>query len=124
MTLTGTVATNDDEARAEAIAKSAAAGQVVADEIAVIPPGMEGDAKSINSDVDQAIEKNLDAAFLQDGLKKTVKFSVKNGVVTLRGDMNSPTWRDEAVRVATAVPNVQQVVNEIQLKDQRATSSR
>jgi len=124
VTLTGKVATDDDKARAEAIAESASAGQVVANEIAVIPPGMEADVKSINSDVDQAIEKNLDAALLQDGLNNDVKFSVKNGVVMLKGDLNSATWRDEAVRVASAVPNVQQVVNEIRVTDRRATSSR
>lgn len=123
VTLTGHVATAEDKARAEAIAKSDAAGQVVADEIAVVPVGMESDASKIRSDIDQAIEKNLDAAFIQNGMNKKIKYSVKNGVVTLTGDLNSATWRDEAARVAGAVPNVQQVVNEIQLKDERATSS-
>ena len=124
VTLTGHVATDEEKARAEAIARSQAAGQVVADEIAVLPAGRESDAKTINSDLDKAIEKNLDAAYLQNGMNKNVKYSVKNGVVTLTGELNSPTWLEEAARVATSVPNVQQVVNEIQVKNQRATSSR
>jgi osmotically-inducible protein OsmY len=39
VTLTGTVATDSDKAQAESIAKSGAAGQVVADQIGVRPPG-------------------------------------------------------------------------------------
>ncbi len=124
VTLAGHVASQDEKARAESIAQSAAAGQVVADEIAVLPPGNESNAKTVDSDLDKAIEKNLDAALIQNGLNKNVKYSVKNGVVTLTGDVNTPSWRNQAAQVAGAVPNVQQVVNEIQLKDMPATSSR
>jgi hypothetical protein len=31
----------------------------------VILPGLESDAKAVNSDVDTAIDKNLDAALIQ-----------------------------------------------------------
>jgi osmotically-inducible protein OsmY len=124
VTLTGHVASDDEKARAQQIAQSAAAGQVVADEIAVLPPGDHSSAKTVNADLDKGIEKNLDAAFIQNGLNKHVTYSVKNGVVTLTGDVNSRQWRDQAAQVAGAVPNVQQVVNEIQLKHMRATSSR
>jgi hyperosmotically inducible protein len=123
VTLTGHVASNDEKARAEQIAQSGAAGQVVADEIAVLPPGNESSAKTVDTDLDKGIENNLDAAFIQNGLNKNVKYSVKNGVVTLTGDVNSRQWRDQAAQVAGGVPNVQQVVNEIQLKDMPATSS-
>jgi osmotically-inducible protein OsmY len=96
---------------------------VVADQIAVIPPGNESDAKTVNADLDKAIEKNLDAALIQNKLNKRVKYDVKNGVVTLTGDVRSEATRTRAQTVASGVPNVQQVVNELQIKDQKATSS-
>jgi osmotically-inducible protein OsmY len=100
-----------------------AAGQVVADQIAVVPPGAEHDAKAMNSDLDEGIEKNLDAALIQNGLKKTVDYNVKSGVVTLKGEVNSKSKRAYAQKVAASVPNVQQVVNELQVKDQKASST-
>lgn len=123
VTLGGHVATDSDKAQAESIAKSIAAGEVVSDEIAVLPPGAESEAKDINADLDKAIDKNLDAAFLQNGWRKGVKHSVKNGVVTLDGEVGSETSRTSAQSVAASVPNVRQVVNELQVKDQKATSS-
>jgi osmotically-inducible protein OsmY len=51
-----------------------------------------------------------------------VKYGVTTGVVTLTGEVNSQRKRSEAERVASSVPNVQQVVNELQVKDQKATS--
>ena len=52
-----------------------------------------------------------------------VKYEVKNHVVTLTGDVGSGSERMQAEQIATAVPNVQQVVNELQVKRQKATSS-
>jgi hyperosmotically inducible protein len=122
VTLGGKVQQPEDKNRAEQIAKSLASGQVVADEIAVLPPGSESTAKSVNSDLDKGIENNLDAAFTQSAIKG-VRHDTKNGVVTLKGDLDTPSHRAQAERVAAGVPNVQQVVNEIQVKTQRATSS-
>jgi hyperosmotically inducible periplasmic protein len=122
VTLDGHVRADADKAQAESIAKSMAGTQVVADQIAVIPPGDESAAKAVNSDLDAAIEKNLDAVLIQNRLKKSVKYDVKNGVVTLTGEVRSETKRASAASIAAAVPNVQQVVNELQVKDQKATS--
>ena len=49
--------------------------------------------------------------------------SSKNEVVTLTGDVDSVSKRAHAQDVAASVPNVQQVVNELQVKAQKATSS-
>jgi hyperosmotically inducible protein len=121
--LTGHVPTDNDKSQAESIAKAGAAGQVVSDEVAVLPPGEERDAKRIDSDTDKAIEKNLDAALVQHRLKKGISYDTKNGVVTLSGDVASQARRREVQQIAQAVPNVQQVVNELQIKGQKATSS-
>ena len=123
VTLGGQVASENDKSRAESIAKSLAGAQVVADQIAVIPVGAEKEAKAVNSDLDQGIEKNLDAALIQNKLHKSVKYEVKNGVVTLTGEVNSEDKRARAEKVATGVPNVTQVVNNLQVKNQKASSS-
>jgi hyperosmotically inducible protein len=124
VTLTGNVASEGDKSQAESITRSVATGQVVSDQVVVLPPGGEHDAKAVNSDLDKGIEKNLDAALIQHKLNKAVKYDVKSGVVTLTGEVNSEAKRAQAERVASAVPNVQQVVNELQVKDQKASSSR
>jgi osmotically-inducible protein OsmY len=95
----------------------------VSNQIAVIPPAAESEAKTVNSDLDKGIEKNLDAALIQRRLNKNIKYDVKNGVVTLTGEVNSQSRRVQVEKVASAVPNVQQVVNELQVRDQKATSS-
>jgi hyperosmotically inducible protein len=123
VTLGGDVPSDMDKSQAETIAKSIAAGQVVADQIAVVPPAVASDAKAINSDVDQGIEKNLHAALIQNQLNKQVKYDVKSGVVTLTGEVNSQAKRAYAEKVAAGVPNVQQVVNELQVKNQKASST-
>jgi hyperosmotically inducible protein len=124
VTLGGQTVSDADKAQAETIAKSLAGAQVVADQIAVIPPGIEKDAKAVNSDLDGGIEKNLDAALIQSKLQKSVKYEVKSGVVTLTGEVNSENKRTRAENVAAGVPNVQQVVNNLQIKDQKASSAR
>ncbi len=123
ITLGGHVRANGDKLRAETVAKSFSGGQVVADQIAVVPPGIESDAKAVSSDLDEGIEKNLNAALIQNRLHNSVKYGVKNGVVTLTGQVNSQSRRAEAGKIASLVPNVQQVVNELQVKDQKASSS-
>jgi hyperosmotically inducible protein len=123
VTLGGNVAAEGDKSQAESIAKSIATGQVVADQIAVIPPGVERDAKTVNSDLDQGIEKNLDAALIQNRLQTGVHYDVKSGVVTLTGEVNSESKRAQLEKLASTVPNVRQVVNELQVKDQKATST-
>jgi osmotically-inducible protein OsmY len=95
----------------------------VSNQIAVVPPSAESDAKTVNSDLGKAIEKNLDAALIQNRLHKNVKYSVKNGVVTLTVEVISQSRRAHAEKVAASVPNVTQVVNELQVKKQKATSS-
>ncbi|HXM93064.1 MAG TPA: BON domain-containing protein [Candidatus Dormibacteraeota bacterium] len=123
VTLSGTVSSENDKAQAESIAKSIAGSQVVANEIAVRPPGDESTAKKVESDLDKAIEKNLDAVLVQRKLNKDVSYDVKNGVVTLKGEVSSQARRSSIEKLANTVPNVKQVVNELQVKNQKATSS-
>jgi len=123
VTLGGTVPAESDKAQAESLAKSAAVGQVVANQIAVRPPGDESAAKTVDTDLDRAIEKSLDAALVKRKMDKGVSYDVKNGVVTLKGDTSSQSRRSAIEQIANGVPNVKQVVNEMQVKEQKATSS-
>lgn len=123
VTLKGHVAADGDKAQAEQLAKSLAGAQVVADEISVLPPGNVGDAKAVNADVDKSIEKLVDAMLIQNNLHDNVKYAAKNGVVMLTGNVDSQVVRDRVQQLAASVPNVQQVVNEIQVKNQKATGT-
>jgi osmotically-inducible protein OsmY len=103
VTLGGHVAAEGDKSHAESIARSLAGAQVVSNQIAVIPPGAESEAKSVNLDLDKGIESNLDAALIQQKLHESVKYAVKNHVVTLSGDVDSQAKRTRAEGVASAV---------------------
>lgn len=122
VTLGGQVATENDKARAESLARSIAGAQVVANQIAVIPVGLEKEARAVNSDLDQGIEKNLDAALIENKMHDNVKYDVKSGVVSLTGEVDSQYKREQAEKVAARVPNVKQVVNDLQVKNQKASS--
>jgi osmotically-inducible protein OsmY len=61
---------------------------------------------------------------VQHKLKDDVRYDVSNGVVTLKGTVPSQDRRSSVQKLAEQVPNVKQVVNELEVKHQRATSSR
>ena len=87
----------------------------MANQIAAIPIGAEKDAKAMDTDLSKGIEGNLDAALIQAKLLADVKYSVT---------YNSEIKRAESQQNASSVPNVNQVVNELQVKAQKATSSK
>ena len=124
VTLGGKVAAEADKARADAIAQSLAQGQVVANQIEITPQGQEHVAKQVDEKLDKAIASNLDATLIQNGWDKAIRHSEKNGVVTLSGDVDSQQLRAAVERTAASIPNVQQVVNTLQVKDQKASSVR
>lgn len=124
VTLTGKVASDDEKARAESIARSVAGSEVVSNEIGVRPNGEESTARKVDSDLDSGIDKNLDAMLIQHKLKRDVKYDVTNGVVTLKGDVRSQAQRDSVEKLAGQVPNVKQVVNQLEVSHQKATSTK
>jgi hyperosmotically inducible protein len=123
VTLTGTTTSAVDKSQAESIASSIAGPQVVSDQIAVRPPGDESISKKVDSDLDEGIEKNFDAILVRHKLASDVKYDVKNGVITLTGKVNSQSRRAAVEQLAARVPHVKQVVNELEVKNQKATSS-
>jgi osmotically-inducible protein OsmY len=45
-----------------------------------------------------------------------IRFDSKNGVITLKGDVDTPSQRESAEKMAAKIPNVSQVVNELEVK--------
>ena len=117
VTLGGTVHSEDAKEKAAEVAKGVAGARIVVNEVSVQPVGEESEAKSIASNVDDAIEKNYKAVLISKGLnKQDIGYSAKNGVLTLKGHVKTVTQREEAQRAALTVPNVQQVLNQIDVK--------
>ena len=124
VTLGGHVPADADKARADEIARSLAQGQVVANQIEVTPQGFEGVARNVDEKLDKGIGANLDAALIQHGWDKAIQHSEKNGVVTLSGAVDSQQLRSDVERMTASIPNVQQVVNTLDVKYQKASSTR
>jgi len=116
ITLSGDVRSEIAKQQAGEIAQAAAGNRIVVNEIRVEPVGAESQAKTIASNVDDAIEQNYEAALASKGLdKEHIRFNAKNGVLTLKGNVKSPQERQQAQEIASNIPNVQQVLNEIQV---------
>ncbi len=114
ITLTGTLHSEDAKQQAADAAASSAGNRIVVNEISVQPVGLESEAKTAASNLDNGIENNYRAALAAKGLdKEPIRFDAKNGVLILKGKVKSPAHRKEAEQLAQAVPNVQQVLNQI-----------
>jgi osmotically-inducible protein OsmY len=129
ITLGGHVPNNSDKAHAESITKSMAVKNVVSNQIAVIPAD-QPDAERLEIATDKTIGENLTIALAQTKFED-VKFTVKNAVVTLTGDVDTKSQRAQAQKIAAGITSVSQVVNELQartiaryfLQNEPATSS-
>lgn len=117
VTLGGDVKTQEEKDRAEDVAKTAAGGFVISNEIGIRPEGAESAAQKIDSNVDDAIEKDFKAVIIANKLDdQHIQYEAKNGVLTLKGDVDTTAQRQQAEKLAASVPNVQQVVNELDVK--------
>lgn len=122
LTLTGDVISADDKARAETVAKGAAPGYTIANELGVRPQTAdESQLKSVDNKLDDGIKDNFNAAIkahknLDD---QSISTDVKNGTVVLKGSVKTAAQKAEAGKLAKAVPNVKEVVNEIEVKSDK-----
>jgi hyperosmotically inducible periplasmic protein len=126
LTLTGDVVNADDKPRAETIAKENAPGYTIANELAVRP--QTADASQLNavdSKLDDGIKDNFKASIkahkaLDD---QSISSDVKNGTIVLKGSVKTAAQKAEAGKLAKAVPNVKEVVNEIEVKANKGSTS-
>ncbi len=126
VTLKGDVKTDEEKAKAEQIAKSAAPGMVIANEVAVRPDGTAGDiAKKVDKNTDDAIEDHMKAAIAAHQWENQhISFDAKNGVLKLTGDVDTMAQRNQVQKVAKDIPGVQEVVNELQVKGMKESAAR
>jgi osmotically-inducible protein OsmY len=116
ITLGGTLHSEEAKARAGAVAKSAAGNRQIANEISVQPVGSESQARAMASNLDDAIEDNYKAALISKGLdKQSIRYKAKNGVLVLSGTVKNSSQREQAGQLASKVPNVRQVVNQLEV---------
>ena len=125
MTLTGDVDSADKKAQAEAVAKQAAPDYAISNELGVRPPGNESQAKSVDSNLDSAIQDNYKAALkehknLDD---QSISYDAKNGTLVLKGSVKTMAQKNEAAKLAKSVPNVKEVVNEIAVKSNKNSTA-
>ena len=117
ITLGGKVHSENAKQEAAKVAQSAAGPRVVANEVLVETAGQEGESKKIQSNLDSGIEKNFKAAIQSKGLdKQHIRFDAKNGVLTLKGSVKNVKEKQEAQQLASSIPNVQQVLNQIEVQ--------
>lgn len=117
ITLGGKVHSENAKQQASQVAQAAAGNRIVANEISVEPAGEASAARSIERNTDDAIEKNYKAALIAKGLdKQHIQYSAKNGVLTLKGSAKTTQQRQDAQQIAANIPNVSQVINEIQVR--------
>jgi hyperosmotically inducible periplasmic protein len=117
ITLSGNVKSDEDKQRAESLAKQAAPGRVIANEVGVRPAGAESTASKVDSNTDDAIENHMKALIAANNWNdQHIRFNAKNGVLTLKGDVDTPQQRASVEKEAANIPGVMQVVNELQVK--------
>jgi hyperosmotically inducible protein len=124
MTLSGNVDSADKKAQAETLAKQAAPDYTVANEIGVRPPEM-ANAGAVASDLDKGIEENFKAKIkahkaLDD---QSIHADAKNGTLELKGSVKTLTQKKEAESLAKNTPNVQQVVNELEVNPKKHSTA-
>jgi len=123
ITLSGNVDNADAKSQAESLAKQAAPDYTIANEIGVRPPEV-ANAGAVASNLDSAIEDNFKAAIkAHENLNdQSIHASAKNGTLVIKGSVKTAAQKKEVGTLAKQVPNVQQVVNNLQIKDQKASS--
>lgn len=125
ITLTGDVESGDQKQQAETVAKQAAPGYAISNELGVRPIGDESQAKAVDSKLDDGIEDNYKAALkahknLDD---QSISGDAKNGTLVLKGSVKTAAQKTEAMQLAKALPNVKEVVNEIEVKPSKMSTS-
>ena len=117
LTLSGDVETADQKAQAESIAAQTAPGYTIANEIGVRPVGQESQAKSVDSNLDDGIESNFKASLKAHKDSITSIFPSRQERHTCsNGFREVPAQKAQAQKLAKAVPNVKEVVNEIEVR--------
>lgn len=126
LTLTGDVDSDAKKAQAEQVAKQTASDYVVANELAVRPPTADNSQnKAVDNNLDNGIEDNFKAALKQHKNldDQSISGDAKNGTLVLKGSVKTAQQKREAMTLAKNVPNVKQVVNELEVKPSKDSTA-
>lgn len=118
ITLSGIVGAANRKQQATQLAQQAAPGYSIVDRIQVQSAGLQSEMKAAQKDVklDSAIEQHYEATIAAHTGLKDVHPSAYNQTLTLKGSVKTYKERQQAEELAKKVPNVEHVVNEIQIK--------
>jgi hyperosmotically inducible protein len=121
ITLKGDVATQADKERAESVARQAAGNSVIANEL-LVAAGDQERAEKVAGQSDDAIESSFKAYIAENKLENQhIRTEVKNGVLTLNGDVDTTEQREKIEADAAKLPGVTQVVNKLAVKGAKGT---
>jgi len=126
LTLTGDVDSDAKKMQAEEVAKQTAPEYAVANELAIRPPGADNSQnKAVDNNLDNGIEDNFKAALkehknLDD---QSIHADAKNGTLVLKGSVKTAQQKREATMIAKNIPNVKEVVNELEVKPNKASTA-
>lgn len=116
ITLKGDVATQADKERAEGVARQVASNSVIANEL-LVTGNDKGLAKEVNKDNDDAIKARYKEWEAANRVKNQhVSADVKNGVVTLTGDVDTAAQRTMFEKDVAKIDGVTEVVNKLEIK--------
>ena len=74
--------------------------------------------------MDDAIESSFKAEIAAHHWENQhVSFDAKNGVLTLKGDVDTPAQRTQMEKTAAKIDGVRQVVNELQIKGKKTAAA-
>lgn len=121
ITLSGIVGSLDRRQRAGQVAEQSAPGYSVVNRIQVDSSGIQSEIQTANrkAQLDSAIEDRFRTTLATDpALKKdNIQYSAFHGTLTLKGAVKSYQERREAENLAKKIPQVQRVVNEIEIEN-------
>ena len=116
ITLKGDIATQADKEKAEGVARETANNSVIANEL-MVTGADKGLAKELNSDNDDAIKARFKEWVAANNMKNQhVTGDVKNGVLTLTGDVDTTGQREMFEKETAKIEGVSEVVNKLQVK--------
>ena len=124
MTLTGNVNTDAMKGQAETVTKQAAPDYTVANEIGV-RPAEASNAGAVASDEDKAIEDNFKAEIKANKAldDQSIHADAKNGTLKITGSVKTETQKREVSTLARKIQNVKEVVNELDVKPSKHSTS-
>jgi hyperosmotically inducible periplasmic protein len=125
ITLGGIVGSNENKQTADKLAQQAAPGYSIVNKIQVQNAGLVTAIKAAqkNAQLDSAIEKHYQATLAAHKNLKAIQYSAYNQTLTLKGSVKTYKERQEAEDLAKKIPQVQQVINELQINGGKPSPS-